>query len=391
MSRSSVASRLSSAASSIKHLSEEPLVAATREALPWSFVGLLAAFVLILPFVREPGPFFGSGLGLRVSAAMLPAFGVMGAMLAPALAWRFARRTERSGWVLASAAALAYLAALPSPQSPDVLAYLRLVGASGLFLALMIGCALALALRLVKRDLLAALLVVAVALALRFAHVSVAAGIDAALVPLGRLGDSYTALIVIVLVETLLWSCGLHGPALLAAVVTPVYLTLQMQNMHAYAQHAPLPHIVVVSLFLFVFPGGAGATLPLAALLAVSRVNRLRAIGRVALVPALFNTNEPLLFGAPVVFNPYLIPPFVAVPLLLATTTYVAVALGWVARPIYYVPSSLPSVIATFAATLDWRAVVLVLVNIAIAAVCYLPFVRAYERHLDRASESSAS
>ena len=386
MSRSSVASRLSSAASSLKHFAELPFLAATRDALPPSFVGLLAAFVLMLPLVREPGPFFGPGLGLRVSGALLPAFGVMGLVLAPALARAFAMRVGRSPWALVAGATLAYLAALP-PLVPNAFDYLRGVGASGLFLALIVGGALAAALRVTKRPWLASAAVVALALATHPLHISLAAGIQAALVPLGHLGDSYLALVVIVLVETLLWSCGLHGPALLAAVVTPVYLTLQMENTQAFAHHAPLPHIVVVSLFLFVFPGGAGATLPLAALLALSRVRRLRAIGRVSLVPALFNTNEPLLFGAPVVFNPYLVPPFVLVPLLLATTTYLAVALGWVGRAIYYVPGSVPSVIATFVATLDWRAVVLVLANIAISTCCYYPFVRAYERHLAEAVE----
>ena len=67
---------------------------------------------------------------------------------------------------------------------------------------------------------------------------------------------------------------------MLAAIVTPVYLTMQMQNTHAFTLHAPLPYVVVVSLFLFVFPGGAGATLPLAALFALLAVPRLRRVGR---------------------------------------------------------------------------------------------------------------
>ncbi|MDE2483599.1 MAG: PTS sugar transporter subunit IIC [bacterium] len=383
MSRSSVASRLSSAASKFARVAELPFLAATRDALPWSFIGLLAAFALLLPFVREPGPFFSSTFGLRISGALLPAFGVMGLVLAPSIGWQYARRVDRAPWLLALGAALAYLGALPPPGGGDVLAYLHAVGPSGLFLALIASGVLAFLVRVLGRAWLACALVVLLALATHPLHISVPDAIARALVPLGHLGDSYPALILIVLVETLLWSCGLHGPALLAAVVTPVYFTLQMQNLDAYRHHLPLPHIVVVSLFLFVFPGGAGATLPLAALLALSRIKRLRAIGRVALVPALFNTNEPLLFGAPVVFNPYLVPPFVIVPLLLATTTYCAVAFGWVARAAYYIPGVVPSVVATVAATLDWRAVVLVVANIAIASICYLPFVRAYERHLE--------
>ncbi|HTU80963.1 MAG TPA: PTS transporter subunit EIIC, partial [Candidatus Acidoferrales bacterium] len=211
---------------------------------------------------------------------------------------------------------------------------------------------------------------------------SPAAAIVAAMQPIAHLGDSYLALVIIVLVETLLWTAGVHGPAVLAAVVTPVYLTMQTQNTHAYAAHAPLPYVVVVSLFLFVFPGGAGATLPLAVMLAFSRVPRLRRIGRMTIVPGLFNINDPLLVGAPVVFNPYFVIPFVGAPLVLASSTYAAVAFGAVSRAAFYVPSSIPSPIAVYLATLDVRAVGLVLANIAIAAVIYYPFVRAYERHL---------
>jgi PTS system cellobiose-specific IIC component len=179
-----------------------------------------------------------------------------------------------------------------------------------------------------------------------------------------------------------LWIAGIHGPALLAAIVTPLYLNLQSQNAAAYVNHAAPPHIVVISLFLFIFPGGAGATLPLAVMFACSRIDRLRKIGRISLLPALINTNEPLLFGIPIVFNPYLAAPFVVAPLVIASVTYLTVAAGWVNRPINYIPSAIPTVLSTYWATLDPRAIVLVAANLAIVTAIYWPFVRAYERHL---------
>jgi len=108
----------------------------------------------------------------------------------------------------------------------------------------------------------------------------------------------------------------------------------------------------------------------------------LRKIGRVTLLPSLFNVNDPLLFGAPVVFNPFFVIPFVGTPMVLATVTYAAVATGMVARAAFYVPSFVPSVVATYLATGDVRAIALTLVNIALAFAIYYPFVRAYERHL---------
>jgi PTS system cellobiose-specific IIC component len=283
-----------------------------------------------------------------------------------------------------------FVLSLPRPIAGDPIAYLRAFGPSGLFIAILACAVTAAWIAALRRiapppaaDYLGALLAIATFAALTALHVSLPAAITAALAPIARLGDTYLALMVIVVIETVLWTAGVHGPAMLAAVITPVYLTMQMANTHAYTQHAALPYIVVVSLFLFVFPGGAGATLPLAALLAVSKVPRLRRVGRATIVPALFNFNEPLLFAAPVVFNPHLILPFVGAPLVLATVTYAAVALGFVARAAFYVPSSVPTFVSTYLATQDLRALALVAFNLALATAIWYPFVRAYERHIE--------
>jgi PTS system cellobiose-specific IIC component len=199
--------------------------------------------------------------------------------------------------------------------------------------------------------------------------------------PLARLGDSYAALMIVVALQTVLWAMGIHGPATLAAVIAPLYLALQAQNSEAFVRHEPLPHIVVSSFFLLISPGGSGATLPVAFLLLFSRTRRLRVLARAAIGPALVNVNEPLLFGLPIVANPYLAVPFIGVPLVTATIAYFATANNMVARAYTYVPGAIPAPVAAYIATLDWRAAVLVFVNIALATLCYWPFVRAYDRH----------
>lgn len=362
---------------------------AVREALPWSLVGLVAgmtAFVLLVPV---HGAFFATLLK-RITLAEMPSFGVMAIALAAILSYRLALHLHLSRALVVAASLLAFALALPRPMTfADPLDYLHRVGESGLFLAIIVGLVVVATCVYFRKhvasalaaDAFAALFVVALAFALFDKHVSLGNGLIDALQPLGRLGDTYLALLVITLAETLLWTFGVHGPATLAAIVTPMYLTLQMQNTDAFGHHEPLPHIVVVSLFLFVFPGGAGATLPLAALLAMSKVERLRKIGRLTLFPAIFNINEPLVFGLPLVLNPFLAIPFTLVPIVLATISYVAMAHGMVAKPALYVPSSLPTFVSTYLATFDARAVALVAVNILIAALMYLPFVRAYEAH----------
>ncbi len=160
----------------------------------------------------------------------------------------------------------------------------------------------------------------------------------------------------------------------------PVYVKLQFENSAAAHAHLPLAHIVVVSTFLFVFPGGAGATLPLVLLLLRSRVARLKKFAFAVLAPSLFNINEPVIFGLPIAYNPLLAVPFVLAPAALACSTYGAMALGLVGRPVYYVPGGVPSLVGAFLATLDWRASVLMAFNVVLAGAVWLPFVRLLER-----------
>ncbi len=375
----------------LRRMADLPFIAAVREALPWSFIGLAAAFAVIFSLQLMTGAGSAPTLGLRLAGALLPSFGVMAMALVVVLAVRLARAARYRVAPLVAGGCASFALALPRPFGPNAVAYLQTIGASGLFVAIL-ACGVAASaiaafrrrLRAPLADWLGASLATAAFAALFALHLSPAAAIAAAMHPIARLGDSYAALMAIVLIETLLWTAGVHGPAVLAAIVTPVYLTMQIQNTHAFTAHAPLPYIVVVSLFLFVFPGGAGATLPLAALLAISRVPRLRRVGRATFIPSLFNLNEPLLFAAPVVFNPHLVVPFVGAPLVLATLTYAAVATGLVARAAFYVPSSVPTVVSTYLATQDVRAVGLVAINVAVATAIYYPFVRAYERHVSR-------
>lgn len=364
----------------LRRLGELPEVLAIQRTLPWSFAGLaigLAAFML----ARPSGTFLE-----RLYASFSPAFGVMSFVLVVLLSIDLARRRAVS-WPLALVTAgTAFALALPYRQAHSAAEFLRLIGSSGLFLAMIASIVSVWALR--EGDnlrgkagaLAGAALVVGASLGALLAGFSLAGALAHALAPLANLGDSLTALIILTLIETVLWIVGIHGPALLAPIVLPVYMGLQAQNTEALAHHAPLPHIVTVSLFLFVFPGGAGATLPLVLLLLRSRVRRARTVALTALGPAIFNANEPLMFGLPIVFDPALAVPYVLTPAVLAIVSYTAVAHGLVSRPALYIPSSVPVFANVFLATKDWRACVLVLVNIAIGLAIYAPFIPGYER-----------
>jgi PTS system cellobiose-specific IIC component len=368
-------------AARLRSLAESPELLAIRTALPYSFIGLgagLAAFMLLQP----------AGTPLqRFALSFAAAFGVMSVVLVVLLTLEAARRRGVPGWVALPPAVAAFALSLPYGRAASAFALARALGSSGLFLAIGVALLTVAALAVARRafgpvtgSVLGSILIAGAAALCMARGISLTGALDALIAPLGELGDSLTALLVLTLVETLLWTIGVHGPALLAAVVLPVYINLQLQNTDALAHGTPLPHIVTVSMFLFVFPGGAGATLPLVLLLLRSKVKRVRTVAYATLLPSIFNANEPLMFGLPLVFNPILSVPFVAAPLVLAVVAWEAMNLGLVSRPAYYIPSTVPLPFGVFFATKDWRAVVLVAVQVLLGALVYAPFVAIYER-----------
>ncbi|MEA2720866.1 MAG: cellobiose system component [Candidatus Eremiobacteraeota bacterium] len=374
---------------------EAPAVRALSESLPAAFA-TAAVLLAVLPFLRP----FTTWAALFAAVRDFVPGAIALASIAMVLVLSF-RLSVRLGYAVAPAVVLSLLTffVMMPRESVRALAlfartrgnsglgaFATTLGASGIFTAIVVCFATAAAIGVGRRrfgavrgDIAGGLALLLAAYALYVLHFSLAAVISGAVSPLATLGDSLVALVVITAIEALVWLVGIHGPALLAAIVFPVYLRLQADNTYAFVHHEPIPHIVVVATFLFVFPGGAGATLPLVVLLLRSRVPRLRKVALATLLPSLVNVNEPVIFGLPLAYNPVLAVPFVAVPVVLSCTSYFAIALGLVGRPLFYTPAVVPAFANVFVATLDWRACVLVAVNLLIAGAVWLPFVRVYE------------
>ena len=153
--------------------------------------------------------------------------------------------------------------------------------------------------------------------------------------PLTAAGGSFFGMTVLSLITNLLWSCGIHGSNLVTGgIAKPILDTLMDQNRIALSAGQPLPNIVTTQFFdIFHNMGGSGATFSLAVmLLFFSKSQQLKEIGKLAIGPAFFNINEPILFGLPIVMNPILIIPFILAPLITVIVTYLAMYSGLVAR-----------------------------------------------------------
>lgn len=203
--------------------------------------------------------------------------------------------------------------------------------------------------------------------------------------PLVKATDSWFSVIVIVFLITFFWSFGIHGVSIVGSLVRPLWLTLLDQNTAALADGKVIPHIAAEPFYQwFIWIGGSGATIGLAILLAtVSKSSYGKTLGRTSIVSSIFNINEPIIFGAPIVLNPILIPPFIIVPVVNSSIAYLCTSMGLVNKVTSTPPWTLPGPIGAFLATNgDYRAAILNIVLIISSAVIYYPFFKAYDKKL---------
>ena len=136
-----------------------------------------------------------------------------------------------------------------------------------------------------------------------------------------NLTNSWLGIIVIYLLISALWIVGIHGANIIGAFLTPIILS----NMQLNIQGANIPFAGEFQ-NSFVIMGGSGATLGLTIFIAfLARSEQLKVLGRAGIVPSIFNINEPIIFGLPIIYNPYLAIPFFLAPMVCASTAYWAI------------------------------------------------------------------
>ncbi|MGX7438300.1 PTS sugar transporter subunit IIC [Enterococcus caccae] len=202
--------------------------------------------------------------------------------------------------------------------------------------------------------------------------------------PLVSAADSLPSVLFLIFMITFFWSFGIHGVSIVGSLARPLWLQLLDGNTAAMAAGKELPNIAAEPFYQwFIWIGGSGCTIGLALLLAFKTKSQFASkLGKATLAPAIFNINEPLIFGTPIVLNPILIIPFILTPMVTATIAWFATQLGLVNRVIFTAPWTLPGPIGAYLATGgDWRAAVLNVILIIISIVIYYPFVMIYDNN----------
>jgi len=208
--------------------------------------------------------------------------------------------------------------------------------------------------------------------------------------PLMTLGSGLPATLIAVFCIQLFWFFGLHGQIIVNSVLDPIWRSLSLENLQAYQSGAKaLPHIVNKQ-FMDTFTVGMGGTgMTLAVILAIiffAKSKQLKELSKLAGPAGIFNVNEPVIFGLPIVLNPMILIPWIIAPLIVTAFTYFVMNIGLVPIPIGVdVPWTVPIFLSGILATNSLAGGILQLVNLAIVLVIWSPFVIIMDRQYKKA------
>ena len=212
--------------------------------------------------------------------------------------------------------------------------------------------------------------------------------------PFLGLSQGLGAVLIIVLAVQLLWFFGLHGTNVLGAVIDGTYLTALTMNDTLFQAGKPMEYIWTRASFdSYVWMGGAGCTLALViAVLIFSKRADSQAVAKMSAPMAVFNINEPVVFGMPIVLNPIYFIPWLLVPAVLTIVAYLVTAAGWVPYCHVVVPWVVPPVLFAFLATGgSLAAALLAAVNLVIAILIWSFFVILANRYADDEKKDEAA
>ena len=197
--------------------------------------------------------------------------------------------------------------------------------------------------------------------------------------PFMGLANTYPAALLIAFITPFLWFFGLHGANMIDPFMQTINVDAIAANSAAVTAGEAAPYIVNKPFIdVFVNLGGTGATLGL--IIAIFLVGRkhesFNVVNKLSAGPGLFNINEPMLFGLPIVLNPIMFIPFILTPMVLVSVAYFATATGLVPAATVMPPWVTPPVIGGVLATKSIAGGVLAAINLILSVLIYLPFVK---------------
>jgi PTS system cellobiose-specific IIC component len=223
--------------------------------------------------------------------------------------------------------------------------------------------------------------------------VDIDSNVQAMLRPLVVALNTLPGILMYAFLVTMLWSVGINGDNAMDAIVAPFFYFYLAENVKAVTAGQPLPYVTAYGFFTaFVNVGGTGATIALALVLWNSKEPGFRKVSRVSLPTQIFQINEPIFFGIPIVLNPIFMVPYILNALILTASSYLLMDWNVINKPFVNVPWTTPPIIGHYLVSGgDWRAAVWGAISIVIAMLVYYPFAKVAEQQRLKAEAAGAA
>lgn len=204
--------------------------------------------------------------------------------------------------------------------------------------------------------------------------------------PMQGVTDSFGGILVVGLLIPFLWFFGVHGSIIVGGIIGPILQANAIQNAAIYKAHGIVTaqnggHIFTQSILdQFGTVTGAGMTLGFVIFMVFfAKSEQMKSIGKLSLIPGIFNINEPVLFGIPIVMNPILVVPFTLVPILSMGSTFILMKIGILPYLTgVQVPWTTPPIISGFLVG-GWKIALWQAIVIIFSFVIYYPFAKKYD------------
>lgn len=201
--------------------------------------------------------------------------------------------------------------------------------------------------------------------------------------PLVHIGGSVPAILFIFILSNVLFLFGIH-PAAIQAAIMPVIISMMVSSGPAFQAGKQIPHLESLVVYSFVNNDAAGGTLSLLIFgLFVGKSKRYREFFKISLIPNIFNINEPVIFGLPVVLNPIMFLPFILSSFVSGSVAFLAVKIGFITNynPMIGLgmPWTLPKVIGSVF-TIGWQGPIVWFVNFLLLGILYYPFFKILDK-----------
>lgn len=198
--------------------------------------------------------------------------------------------------------------------------------------------------------------------------------------PLSNLVSGLPGILLLMFVSQVFWVIGIHGNQIIKPIREPILLAAIAENTAAFEAGEAIPNIINMPFWdIYMSMGGSGVTFGLLiAIFIVSKREDYRSISKLSFAPGIFNINEPMIFGLPIMLNPVMAIPFIITPLITGVIGYFATAIGFAGPAVVMIPWTTPPIISAYLATAgSLGAVATQLICIVVATLVYLPFVKA--------------